>query len=78
MLSSVAATIISRSAFSNCSNVGFTTNSPSMRATRTSEIGPLNGISETAIAAEAARPASASGISTPSAEYSVTFTKVSA
>ena len=30
-----------------------------MRATRTSEIGPLNGISETAIAAEAARPASA-------------------
>ena len=49
-----------------------------MRATRTSEIGPLKGTSDTARAAEAARPASASGMSMPSAEYRVTLTKVSA
>ena len=49
-----------------------------MRATRTSEIGPLKGTSETASAAEAANPANASGISMPSAEKSVTVTKVSA
>ncbi len=68
MLSIVAATIISISAPSSASNVGFTTNSPLIRATRTSEIGPLNGISDTARAADAARPANASGISVPSAE----------
>ena len=34
-------------------------------ATRTSEIGPLKGISDTARAADAARPARASGMSTP-------------
>ncbi|OQA49550.1 MAG: hypothetical protein BWY47_00717 [Bacteroidetes bacterium ADurb.Bin302] len=78
MLSIVAATMMSRSAFSNCSKVGLITNFPSIRATRTSEIGPLNGISLTAIAADAAKPANASGISSPSAEYIVTFTNVSA
>ncbi len=77
-LSRVAPTIMSISAFSFCEKVGFTTNFPSMRETRASDIGPLKGISETAKAAEAAKPANASGISSPSEEYSVTFTKTSA
>ena len=78
MLSSVAATMMSMSAFSSCWKVGSMTNSPSMRATRTSEIGPWNGTSDTERAADAASPASASGISMPSAEKSVTLTNVSA
>ena len=41
--------------------VGLITNWPSIRATRTSEIGPPKGMSETANAAEAANPANASG-----------------
>jgi len=45
-----------------------------MRATRTSEIGPPKGMSDTVSAAEAAKPAKASGISTPSAEYKMMFT----
>ena len=69
---------MSISALSNSSNVGFTLNCPSMRATLTSEIGPLKGISETASAAEAAKPANASGISFPSDEKSITLTNVSA
>ena len=60
--------MMSMSARSRASNVGLITNCPSIRATRTSEIGPPNGMSETASAAEAAKPASASGMSTPSAE----------
>ena len=68
----------SMSARSSCSKLGLITNSPSIRATRTSLMGPLNGMSLTAIAADAARPAKASGISMPSAEYMVMFTKVSA
>ena len=78
MLSIVAATIISMSALSNSENVGLIINFPSTRATRTSEIGPLKGISETARAAEAAKPANASGISSPSAENNITFTYTSA
>ena len=50
------------------------TNSPLIRATRTSEIGPSNGISLHARAALAAKPARASGISTPSAENKITLT----
>jgi len=49
-----------------------------MRATRHSEIGPLNGISETANAAEAANPARESGMVSLSPEIKVTVTKVSA
>ena len=73
MLSYVAATIRSISAFSSCSKVGLITNWPSIRATRTSEIGPPKGMSETANAAEAANPANASGISIPSAEKRTMF-----
>ena len=48
-----------------------------MRATRTSEIGPLKGISETAIAADAASPAKLSGMCSVSAEIKDTTTCVS-
>ena len=54
MLSRVAATMMSMSACSSASKVGLMTYSPLMRATRTSEIGPLKGTSDTASAAEAA------------------------
>ena len=46
--------------------VGLMMNSPLTRPTRTSDIGPLNGMFETAIAADAAKPQSASGLLTPS------------
>ena len=49
-----------------------------MRATLTSEIGPPNGTSDTASAADAARPANASGIISLSAEIKLTVTKTSA
>ena len=62
MLSSVPAIIISISAFFISSKVGLIENSPSILATLTSETGPLNGISETAKQAEAAKQANASGI----------------
>ena len=78
MLSMVAATMMSISAFSNSAEVGLTMYFPSVRATRTSEIGPLKGISETAKAAEAAKPANASGKSSPSAENNIIFTYTSA
>ena len=42
----------SMSAFSSCSKVGSIMNSPFTRATRTSEMGPLKGMSLTAMAAE--------------------------
>ena len=74
MLSYVAATMMSMSAFSICWKVGSMTYCPSMRATRTSEMGPPKGMSDTASAAEAASPANASGMSTPSAENSMMFT----
>jgi polyribonucleotide nucleotidyltransferase len=47
-------------------------------ATRTSDIGPLNGMSDTARAADAASPARASGIISISAETRLIVTKVSA
>ena len=62
MLSRVPAIIMSISAFFNSSKVGLIINSPSMRAILTSETGPLNGISETAKAADAAKQANASGM----------------
>ena len=43
------------------STEGFAINFPSIFATRTSDTGPLNGISEIEIAAEAAKQANASG-----------------
>ncbi len=70
ILSMLAATISSRSAFSSSLKDGFTKNSPSILATLHSEIGPLNGMSETAIAADAARAANASGASFLSPEIS--------
>ena len=70
--------MISRSASFKAEAVGLITNSPWIRATRTSEIGPWKGISLTAKAADAASPANASGIDSSSAEYRVTCTKVSA
>ena len=57
----VPPTMMSRSAASICEKLGLMTYSPSMRATRTSEMGPPNGMSDTASAADAARPARASG-----------------
>ena len=61
MFSSVAATTMSRSALSRAVFFGLTTNSPSILATRTSEIGPLNGISDIEIAVDAASAAKLSG-----------------
>ena len=48
------------------SKVGLMTNSPFTLPTLTSDIGPLNGMSETAIHDEAAKPTRASGLLTPS------------
>ncbi len=48
------------------SKVGLITKSPFTLPTLTSDIGPLNGISDTAIADDAAKPTSASGLFTPS------------
>ena len=78
MLSIVAATIMSRSASAILLNGGFMQYSPLILATLTSEIGPLNGISLTAIAAEAAKPARASGWISFSAEMRLTVTNTSA
>ena len=58
----VPAITISISEIAISAIVGFKIYSPSTRPTRTSDIGPLNGISETAIAAEAAKPHKASGL----------------
>ena len=62
ILSNVPAIIMSISTPFNSSKVGLTIKLPSFLAILTSETGPLNGISETASAAEAAKHASASGI----------------
>ena len=78
ILSMVAATIISMSAPSNKESCGFITNFPLIRATRTSEIGPLNGMSETVSAAEAARAANASGAVSSPPEMRLINTWVSA
>ena len=61
IFSSVPATIKSRLAFLISVVVGFTIYFPSILETLTSEIGPLKGISDTAMAAEAAKAAKASG-----------------
>ena len=66
MLSIVPAIIQSISEASISSNVGLMINSPSILPTRTSDIGPLKGMSETAIAVDAANPTKASGLFTPS------------
>ena len=58
--------------------LGLILNSPLILATRTSEIGPSNGMSLTASADDAARPASASGWISFSAEIRFTFTNTSA
>ena len=72
------ATIISISEFDNSVREGLITYSPLIRPTRTSEIGPLKGISETAKAAAPAKQASASGRISVSSEIKVTNTCVSA
>ena len=73
-----AATINSKEAPANSLTLGFTLYSPLILATRTSEIGPLNGISETASAAAAARPTKASGKTSESAEIKLINTCTSA
>ena len=74
MLSIVPPTMMSRSTSGICEKVGLMQYSPLMRATRTSEIGPPKGMSDTASEAEAARPASASGWMSLSAEMRLTVT----
>ena len=61
-----------------CSGVGLTTYLPSDLTTLTSDIGPLNGISETVKAADAAKAASASGKTSLSALIRFSITWVSA
>ena len=78
MLSFEAPTMMSMSALFICSKVGSTTYSPFTRATRTSDMGHSNGMSEHASAHEAAKPARASGWSTPSAEKRMMLTNTSA
>ena len=58
----VPPTIISKSAFAAFSMLGFTESCPSILTTLTSDIGPLKGMSEIAMAADAAKPAKVSGI----------------
>jgi len=77
IFSLVAATMISRSSNSRSEIEGFNINWPSLRPTLTSEIGPLNGMSETDIAAEAANAAIASGIVFLSPDISEIITCVS-
>lgn len=62
MLSFVAPTMMSMSAFFICSNVGSTTYSPLMRATRTSLMGHSIGMSEQAIVAEACKSGESVGL----------------
>ena len=69
-LSADAPTIISISADSRSSDEGLITYLLSIRATLTSEIGPLNGMSDIAIADEAANAANASGFTFSSWELS--------
>ncbi len=64
----------SRADSSICSNVGLTTNSPSIRATRTAPTGPRNGSDEIASAAEAPLIARMSCGTTMSADSTVQMT----
>ena len=66
MLSIVPAMIQSISDSSISLSVGLITNSPLILPTLTSDIGPLNGISDIAIHEDAAKPTNASGLLTPS------------
>ena len=77
MVFSFPETIISISDSSICVRVGFTTNSPLIRPTRTVAIGPLNGISEIISAADAPTPANVSAIFSPSLDKTVMITCVS-
>ena len=70
ILSAVPATIRSISASSSSERNGLMMNSSFTLATLTSEIGPLNGISLTAIQALAAKPTKLSGITSSSADIS--------
>ena len=70
--------MMSRSHSGISEKLGLMAYSPLRRTTRTSEIGPPNGMSDTASAADAASPASASGWMSLSAEMSVTVTYTSA
>ena len=72
--SRVPTTMRSRADSSICSNVGLTTNSPSIRATRTAPTGPRNGSDEIASAAEAPLIARMSCGTTMSAESTVQMT----
>ena len=73
-----AATMRSRVADLSCEVGGLTMYSPLILATRTSEMGPLKGISVIIKADEAAKAANASGKTSASAEIRNTFTWVSA
>ena len=72
------ATMMSISAFSNSAEVGLTMYFHPYELREPQRSGPLKGISETAKAAEAAKPANASGKSSPSAENNIIFTYTSA
>ena len=69
--------MISISELSNWALLGLIIKSPSILATRTSEIGYSNGISESWITVEAASPASESGITSSSCDISWIITCVS-
>ena len=68
------AIIISISASAISSFVGLTTNSPLIFATLASATAAINGISETIIAADAAKQAKASGIVSPSLDSNLSVT----
>ena len=68
ILSKVPARITFNSAVSAAFGVGLMINLPSILATRTSEIGPSNGILETLNAADAANPTKESGATSGSLE----------
>ena len=74
MLSIVAATTKSMSAFSRSSFFGLMIQLPLFLTILVSETGPLNGMSETDKAADAARHASASGVESSPRDMSVTNT----
>ena len=77
MLSAVPATTMSMSLSSSCLTVGFTTNSPFTRPTRTPAIGSGNGMSERFMAADAPTRASTSASFSWSEETTVAMICVS-
>ena len=70
----VPAIIISIWAVAISSLVGFTTNLPSIIATLTSATAAMKGMSDTMIAADAAKQANASGIVLPSLDNNLSVT----